>query len=454
MNEKIIELEDKLNELKKKIQSLTFPQEDLSAWSTQLFPSITTHDLSYIPYDLSNKLSKIKSYEPNDNDLATIDSVMKVLNKIDENLNLLTTNNPQQASSYISNFLLSMFYITNQVNELFSFEVLINRELLPKNIIRRLDGFNEKLNKIEGDSANINEKIKVINEAYDAAEGLPTTLKELNNTNEEVRKIRGDVSSSFDEIQELGDKSRKAFEWIDNKEKELGEKTEELSQTINNYMESYKKTAQGYIDKCEEAFRTTTSNGLAGAFQEKAEKLNVSIRFWVGGLISALSAGAYVGYLRLNAFESYLSNPNSSGANLAIQLVLSFLSVGAPLWFAWLSTKQIGQRFRLAEDYEFKASVSKAYEGYRREALQLDEDFSQRLFGNALTRLEEPPLRFVEEKTHSSPIMEFLSSDNFKKIIDDGGDKVDAILERVGLVKRKSITNESTIKPEPNIAED
>ncbi|MFP1453590.1 hypothetical protein ACLB1N_32520 [Escherichia coli] len=87
--------------------------------------------------------------------------------------------------------------------------------------------------------------------------------------------------------------------------------------------------------------------GLAGAFQDKAEKLNRSIRWWVCGLIGALVAGAAVGYTRLHALEAYLSNPDASGIKLAIQLLLSILSVGAPLWFAWLATKQIGQRFRL-----------------------------------------------------------------------------------------------------------
>ena len=153
-------------------------------------------------------------------------------------------------------------------------------------------------------------------------------------------------------------------------------------------MAELKVEAQGYIDKCEEAFRTTTSKGLAGAFEDKARKLNASIRLWVAGLIAALGAGAVVGYTRLHALEAYLSNPNASGIKLTIQLILSILSVGAPLWFAWLATKQIGQRFRLAEDYEFKASVSKAYEGYRREAMQLDSDFSQRLLAMHLLDLK------------------------------------------------------------------
>ena len=67
-----------------------------------------------------------------------------------------------------------------------------------------------------------------------------------------------------------------------------------------------------------------------------------------------------------------------------------------------------GERFRLSEDYAFKASVSKAYEGYRREAANLDEAFAARLFSSALTRLDEAPLRLVETENHGSPWHELI----------------------------------------------
>ncbi|MBB3356192.1 hypothetical protein FHT70_006172 [Rhizobium sp. BK049] len=83
---------------------------------------------------------------------------------------------------------------------------------------------------------------------------------------------------------------------------------------------------------------------------------------------------------------------------------------------AWLSTKQIGQRFRLAEDYAFKASVSKAYEGYRREARDLSGEFAQSLFQSALNRLDEPPLRLLDKPTPGSPVHEFLEGSLVQKL--------------------------------------
>lgn len=94
-----------------------------------------------------------------------------------------------------------------------------------------------------------------------------------------------------------------------------------------------------------------------------------------------------------------------------INVLLTMLSVSAPVWLGWVATKQIAQRFRLAEDYAYKASISNAYEGYRREAVNLDASFQTRLFDSALTRLDETPGRLVEAGSHGSPLHELLASD-------------------------------------------
>jgi hypothetical protein len=102
-----------------------------------------------------------------------------------------------------------------------------------------------------------------------------------------------------------------------------------------------------------------------------------------------------------------------------MEFIISILSVGAPIWFAWIATKQIGQRFKLSEDYGFKSSVAKAYEGYKKEASRIDEKLEHRLFSSALTRLEEAPLRLMDGKTHGSPWHEIFESDNFKSAMNN-----------------------------------
>lgn len=148
---------------------------------------------------------------------------------------------------------------------------------------------------------------------------------------------------------------------------------------------------------------------------ERSSALSKSMWFWVAGLVGALAAGSYFGSNQLHAVSELFKVPNASTSVIVLNLLLSVLSVGAPIWFAWLATKQIGQRFRLAEDYAFKASVSRAYEGFRREAARFDKDMEAKLLTSALTRLDELPLRLVETASHGSPWHELASSDVVKQ---------------------------------------
>lgn len=451
MNEKLNQLKEKLDNLHTTISAISFPQQDFIDVNNYQYPFLHSEDLVSFPKMLSEKIGKMTKFEPSEHDVEIIDSIIYSLDKAQPNLNHLNHSNTNISGPAIASYFVSMLYISTEINELFSFEVLNNKELLPKKIINRLGLYQSNLQTIEEKSGDLDSKINVINEAYDAAESLPTTLKSLRETNEEINQLNELSEKNADSINERLEQAKLDGKELNDIKNTIAQLHKNVAKEANDYLAELKVEAQGYIDKCEEAFRTTTSKGLAGAFEDKARKLNASIRLWVAGLIAALGAGAVVGYTRLHALEAYLSNPNASGIKLTIQLILSILSVGAPLWFAWLATKQIGQRFRLAEDYEFKASVSKAYEGYRREAMQLDSDFSQRLFGNALTRLEEPPLRFVEETAHSSPIMEMLSSDGFKSLVEKGGDKMDAVLGKAGLTRTKKINEDI---PEKKVVHD
>jgi hypothetical protein len=138
---------------------------------------------------------------------------------------------------------------------------------------------------------------------------------------------------------------------------------------------------------------------------------------WVLGLILALMGGIYIGSHRFEMLNKAMSEKNDVGY-IWIQIFLSIISLGAPIWFAWIATKQIGQRFKLSEDYAYKASLAKAYEGYKKEAARIDENLEIRLFNSALMRLDEAPLRLMDTDTHGSPWHEFFTSSQFKDALD------------------------------------
>ncbi len=267
-----------------------------------------------------------------------------------------------------------------------------DNKTMPAAIARRLRYLQTAVDQINPERQRLEEQIREIQEAHSVAESLPADLQMLTESRERVARLAAEANTSASAA-----------------EKAKAECDSQLKQ-----MHAAAAAAEKLKAQCEEAFRITTTKGLSAAFDQRAKALGVSMWLWVSGLAASLFLAVYLGAARVTLLNSALMASTVSWGTVWMHLLLSLASVAAPVWFAWLATKQIGQRFRLAEDYAFKASVAKSYEGYRREAAELDENFSARLFDSALTRLEEAPLRLVEAQTHGSPWQEFAASDVFK----------------------------------------
>jgi hypothetical protein len=273
---------------------------------------------------------------------------------------------------------------------------LIDKNKMPSALARKLIGLNRQVDQLIPDKDLLEKQIADIRDGYAAAEALPTTLTELKQTQSEVRSIS---STSSEKLALIREAEKTAADLV---EKLRGQAAE----------------SEALLKQASEAYRVTTTIGLAAAFDDRAQKLNVSVYQWVTMLAVSLILIIGIGAFRLEAMKDVLTEQSFNATKVWIQVLLSALSVGAPVWFAWICTKQIGQRFRLAEDYAFKASVSKAYEGYRREAASLDPSFAQTLFSSALKRLDEAPLRLLEMTTHGSPMHELANSKIVEKVLD------------------------------------
>lgn len=275
---------------------------------------------------------------------------------------------------------------------------------------------------IQPKTTNLAKIVDRILEAHETADQLPADLELL----KEKRR----------QIQELHEASVKDSASIG--------VARDSAQIAKSELAKIASEAETIIERCEEAYRSTTSQGLASAFADRAKELNLSMSWWVGGLVGALAIGGTVGTNQLHALaETIKSADSKSEFAIWIQLILAVLSIGGSVWFGWIATKQIGQRFRLAEDYGYKASISKAYEGYRREANLIDPAFQSKLFASALTRLDELPLRLVEPHTHGSPIHEALTSETVRKAID----VIPGFLEKMEGFAKDALASVSKVKP-------
>lgn len=262
------------------------------------------------------------------------------------------------------------------------------QKLMPRALVRRLRSIDTQINNLEEKAGSLDTKVSAINDAHAAAEQLPTDLASVQEAEKQISNLK--VSSNENKIQ------------IETLLKESSEKISELRDAAEE--------ARNLVENCEDAYSAATTKGLGEAFSKRADSLSKSMWVWVAGLLVALSIGAWLGAKRVELLKTLMAVQDPHLGMIWLNIALAIFSIAAPLWFAWVATKQIGQRFRLAEDYAFKASVAKAYEGYRREAARLDPQFAARLFSLALSRIEEAPLRFVETETHGSPWHEALSA--------------------------------------------
>lgn len=271
-----------------------------------------------------------------------------------------------------------------------------DKQLIPKELLGRLRSIEASLRALEPRTVEVSEQMKAITDAHAAAESLPTDLETLAEARAEIDQIRKSAVADREEISSGLESAQRAVS-------QLKEDEEEASRVLASLGQAYS---------------ATTTQGLAASFSNKAMVLNATLIVWVIGLVGALSVGAYIAASRFKVVEALVNNGEIAVERLWVQLALGIVGIGAPVWFAWIATKQIGQRFRLAEDYGFKASVAKAYEGYRREAARIDPAFEARLFASALTRLEEPPIRLVEHDSYGSPWHEFIVSGPFQRALD------------------------------------
>jgi hypothetical protein len=267
-------------------------------------------------------------------------------------------------------------------------EKIKSESLVAKIQKSRLVSLDASISQLTEDRDALSGKIENINNAHAAAEALPTTLSDLET-----------AKAAFSESIETVNSGKKAIE-----------DSRTSIQEIHANIALLSADATKQMSNIDAAYSAATTQGLGRAFAEKAETLSSQTKNLGYALVATLIAGASLSCFQIQFSHELIRQPNVTMDKIWMNALLTFLSVAGPIWLAWLLTKQIGQRFRLAEDYGYKASIAKAYEGYRREASTIDPELAKRLFTLALDRLQEQPLRLVEKDNHGSPFQDMLGS--------------------------------------------
>lgn len=392
----------------------------LSSLSSQIqsqfpdFPSFAEHwnwqQPGITKYDLIDRITRtielVNSIENSDID----DLFFQRLSKFPATINYISSNSLPQMPGGNSYFgYLSITSMLDAIDALIKqlsppapdWQEIQDKNLFPAQLKKRLDTASRGITNVEKQAAGLEAKILIINEAHQAANALPANLAGLDDARTKFEEDGRLILKTKNDI----DKSHKDIEKYKDKIEKLLFRSQELT---------------GSIDAVHSA---ATRQGLGKSFQERADSLKFSTYVLMGILAVSLGIAGKISHDRIAFVESLLSSPNLSLQTLWANVALTAIGVAAPIWFAWLLTRQISQRFRLAEDYGFKASVAKAYEGYRRETQEVgDPELQKRLLSIALDRVQEPPLKHIERDESSSPIHDLLSKFTQRGSQKEGGD--------------------------------
>jgi hypothetical protein len=362
------------------------------------FPGLTRTDLIAEAQGLSSAIEDCDEIEPDEQSVVTLkDYVRRLQHLTNHTVPQLWANAGMAVPAYMLTLdglrkVLATVTPSDAQNKVAASAAL-------KSLLRQVRGMESQMKALEPRTASISDLVTRIEDAHATADQLPSDLASLEEARGNLAKVLSDATKHFGHIEGLRSKA------------------DVLADKLDERLRKSADDAKAVLDKCETAYSAATSVGLAGAFTERSDKLNTSIGLWVAGLVAALVAGSIFGSIQLKSLANLLKLPDTNNLVVTMNVLLSFLSVGAPVWFAWLATKQIGHRFRLAEDYAFKASVSRAYEGFRREAARLDPDMEARVLSSALSRLDELPLRLIDPVSHGSPWHELATSETVKSAL-------------------------------------
>lgn len=423
MNDVLIKIIEELDKIIEALSTMPNNEPFSLAHANWSFPGLTKNELIFAARDLSEKI-RIRGKEDLGPSKVQLDDYIRRLQFLRSNTVPQIYNS---SAAGVPAYLLTLEGLSKALQPALKTDLEIGSDIgqLAKDVIRRLRAVETRLKDTEPRAENLTEMVSRIEQAYQAADQLPTDLQSLKEEREKIADLVESAQREYGELFSNRNIASKAAQ-------ELTEKNNE---------------AKDVLEKIQLTYAAATSQGLASAFTERSKGLANSMWVWTLAFIIALIIGAIFGTQRVEEINNLLKNPAMTNWAVIINLLLAVFSVGAPIWFGWMATKQINQRFRLSEDYAFKAAVSRAYEGYRKEAARIDKDLEAKLLSSALDRLDEQPLRFVESANHGSPWHELATSQAVKSAMEKIPGFANQVAELARSTLSQSMPRKPTVKP-------
>lgn len=345
---------------------------------------------------------------------------------IDEERKKIETLFNQSNAQFFDKIVHIVSIVNLTFQQYFDWEHVEDLKKIPREVKQRITIVQNSLNEVEESSEGIQAKVKLINEAYDAATELPVLLQDLKQSRKEIDLVKNNSNTGLANIQSNKSRSENDLNSIE---------------TLKKQAENLLVEAGDILKQMQDKLTMSTSTGLAHAFSNRSNELKRTSFWWTLGFIASLICTFIIAYSRFNDLKGTITQ-DTPISYVIIQIIISLISLSAPVWFAIISSKQIQKLFTLSEDYAYKASISASYEGYRQEAYDVDSELVKKLLNTALTKVDEAPLRLVGKEQSSSPFEELINQQHIKQLIEEMPEVKDKLFTM--FTKESSPTKEKT----------
>lgn len=279
----------------------------------------------------------------------------------------------------------------------------------------------EQYNSLTETCEKLDEKIQIIKKGSERVEILIDTLEKtkVNNitTSENsekilnnIRAIEKEILEKNKDIEEIAPEVKKLSEECKELHKSLSLNKDNIEVLINRLENSLNniETVQSNLDKQVEnntiiqgqiaqTLQDVNRHGMAGAFLKRKNELKSTVIIW--GLLSVVSIGILI-YI---SYKLAVQVINASNFDL-IRNLFRIPSFIASVWLCWFCAKQFGYNIRIMEDYSFKYAISMAFEGYKNETREINEDLLEKLLELTVVNISSNPVTLFNSKSnHGSP---------------------------------------------------
>lgn len=331
--------------------------------------------------------------------LDSLDDLATYIGEEKKKIEVLFT---QSNAQFFDKIVLIITIVNLKFQQYLDWEHVDDLKKIPREVKQRISTIQNSLNEVEESTSGIEDKVEAINDAYNAATELPVLLRDLNKSRADIDLVKTKSNENLTNIQNYKSASESDLNTI-----------KSTKQQAEKLLEDAKDVLKQMHDK----LTISTGIGLAYAFNSRSKELKIQSYFWTAGFIASLLCIFFIAFNRFNYLNGSITQTTPI-SYVIIQIIISLISLSAPVWFALVSSKQIHKLFTLSEDYAYKASISASYEGYRQEAYEIDSELVKKLLNTALTKVDEAPLRLVGNESSSSPFEEFINQPKIKELIE------------------------------------